>query len=107
MSRSWPSIEVRTSPIHGRGVFASKRLRAGQYIATFEGRRTDRGGSHVLWTEIDGKLQGVRGTGQLRFLNHASDANAELAGLDLYALRNIQPHAEITLHYGDDWDETD
>ena len=48
---------------------------------------------------------GIRGENELRFLNHASDPNAELDGLDLYALRNIQPRAEITLHYGDDWDE--
>lgn len=99
-------VAVRKSPIHGRGVFACKRIRKNAYIGTFEGEVTTRNGPHVLWTQLDdGNHLGIRGTGMLRFLNHSNDPNAEFQGADLYALRNIQPGEEVTLHYGDDWED--
>ena len=101
-------IVVRTSAIHGKGVFARRRLRRGAYIGTFEGSPTTRDGTYVLWVRrADGSIEGVRGRNALRFLNHASDPNAEFVGDELVAIRNIQPGAEITLHYGDDWDDLD
>lgn len=42
-------IEVRESPIHGKGVFARKRLREGQWIGRFEGDETTENGTYVLW----------------------------------------------------------
>ncbi len=99
-------VSVRTSPIHGRGVFARKRIREDEYIGTFHGKVTKRDGPYVLWTlHDDGSMQGIRGTGVLRYLNHSKTPNAEFQGADLYALSNIQSGQEITLHYGDDWEE--
>ena len=101
-------VEVRNSPIHGRGVFARRRFRKGAYIATFEGRPTERDGMHVLWVlEEDGTEVGIEGRNDLRFLNHSSRPNAEFLGPDLHATRNIQPGQEITFHYGDEWDDVD
>jgi len=101
-------IEVRVSPIHGRGVFARRRFRKGAYIATFSGRETRTDGTHVLWIldEHDNEI-GIEGRNELRFLNHSSTPNAEFLGPDLYAIRNIQPDHEITFHYGDEWEGTD
>ncbi len=83
-----------------------RRIRKGSYIATFEGRETTKDGTHVLWVENEqGRLVGIRGQNELRFLNHSSDPNAEFIGADLHALRNIQPGAELTFHYGDDWED--
>ena len=42
-------IEVRESPIHGKGVFARRRLRPGQWIGRFEGDETTENGTYVLW----------------------------------------------------------
>ena len=64
-------IEVRVSPIHGKGVFARRRLRAGQLIGRFEGDTTTNNGTYVLWLiDEDGGEVGIRGRNALRFLNH-------------------------------------
>lgn len=101
-----PRVVVQRSPIHGRGVFARRRLRKGAYIGTFEGEPTERDGEHVLWVldEHDREV-GLLGRNELRFLNHSSEPNAEFEGEDLYAIRNIQPGVEITFHYGPAWDD--
>jgi len=101
-------FEVRVSPIHGRGVFAQRRLRAGAHIATFEGRPTRRDGIHVLWVLDDHEREiGIEGRNGLRFLNHSQHPNAEFSGLELYATRNIQPGHELTIHYGEAWEDVD
>jgi len=98
-------IEVRRSPIHGRGVFARRRIREGTYIASFKGVETKRDGEYVLWAlDEDGNEVGIRGRNELRFLNHSLEPNSEFRGTNLHALRNIQPGSEITIHYGDDWE---
>ena len=71
-------IEIGTSPIHGRGLFASRRIRTGAYVATFEGETTKENGMHVLWTlDEDGKEFGIEGRNALRFLNHSRNPNSE------------------------------
>ena len=97
-------VEVRRSPVHGRGVYARCRFRKGAYIGTFEGTETKQDGMHVLWvTDEAGREVGVRGQNPFRFLNHAQDPNAEFWGFDLYAIRNIQPGSEIMIDYGLEW----
>jgi SET domain-containing protein len=98
-------VRVGRSEIHGRGLFAKQRFRADAYIGTFEGVRTRRNGEHVLWVvEPDGRRLGIDGKNALRFLNHDRRPNGEFDGLELYALRNIQPGHEILIDYGEDWD---
>ncbi len=97
-------IQVGHSPIHGKGVFARRRLRKGGYIGTFEGRPTRDDGAYVLWVlDDDDREMGVEGRNELRFLNHSGAPNAEFLGLDLHATRNIQPGQEVTIHYGEAW----
>ncbi len=98
-------IEVRPSPIHGHGVFARQTIESGDRIGRFLARRTDRDGEHVLWVEDGDELKGYEGYGRLRFLNHDLKPNSDFEGLDLYALRTIQPDEEITIHYGEDWED--
>lgn len=101
-------VEVRRSGIHGRGCFARKRLRRFAHIGTFEGVRTKENGTYVLWVVgDDGRDVGIRGRNELRYVNHSRDANAEFDGAELYAVRNIQPGHEITLDYGETWDDVD
>jgi uncharacterized protein len=104
MSRTF---EVGPSPIHGRGVFACRHVRRHECLGTFEGTRTRRNGTYVLWVDDGDEVYGIRGSTALRYLNHSVRPNAVFRGDQLYALREIRPGTEITIHYGDDWVSTE
>lgn len=93
-------VEVRRSPIHGRGVFALRRFRGGEVIGEAAGSPTRRDGAYVLWLR-DGS--GVAVKNAFRFVNHSLRPNAEFDGTIVRALRAIPAGREITAHYGDDW----
>ena len=102
------NVEVRTSPIHGKGVFARRRIREGQWIGRFEGEATTKNDTYVLWLiDEDGSELGIRGRNALRFLNHGDPENTEFVDADLHAVRNIQPGAEILIDYGEAWSADD
>ena len=97
-------VEVRVSGIHGKGVFARRRIREDQWIGRFEDDATDQDGTYVLWLiDEDGSRAGIRGRNALRFLNHGDRPNAEFRDADLFALRNIQPGTELLIDYGEEW----
>lgn len=99
-----PSIEVRKSVIHGRGVFATQRVPKGTLIGTYEGPSTSRNGRYVLWVhEHDGTVTGIVGSNDLRFLNHSLKPNAVFWGAELFALGQIEPETELTIDYGEEW----
>ena len=102
-----PKVVVRTSPIHGRGVFARVDIPAFTHIGRYEGPETQRDGMHVLWLydELEACWYGIDGVNEMRFLNHADEPNAEWSELDLYATEFIPAGSEITFDYG--WDEDD
>lgn len=95
-------VYVAASPIHGKGLFASQRLQRGLYVGTYLGPEAQRNGSHVLWIEDGDGWIGRRGLNRLRYLNHSARPNAEFDGFDLFVIRTIQPHEEITIDYH--WD---
>lgn len=102
------NVLVAESPIHGRGCFARRALQKGEWIGAYEGESTMDDDTYVLWVD-DGDAEtevwrGVDGRNELRYMNHSARANAEFVGLDLFALRDIQPGEELTFHYGEDWD---
>lgn len=97
-------VRVGPSARHGRGLFARRRLRPGSAIGRFEGEPTRHDGEHVLWwIDEDDVEQGLQVSNVLRYLNHSRRPNAEVEGLELRAIRNIQPGAEILIDYGPDW----
>ncbi len=93
---------VDSSPIHGRGLFARRSIKVDEYIGTYEGKRTQKNGMHVLWlwNEERERWEGIDGENEMRFLNHADDPNADWWGEDLYATRSIEKDEEITFDYG-------
>lgn len=95
--------QVRKSSIHGRGVYATRTIRAGALIGRYEGERTQRDGRYVLWVEEGGALVGIHGRNQLRYLNHSATPNAALYGTDLFAIKRIELGTEVTIHYGEEW----
>lgn len=98
-------LYVATSPIHGLGLFAARTLRAGELIGVYDGPQVTQDGPHVLWVEDepDGAWTGYDGRNEMRYMNHSVRPNAEMDGLQCYALREIPRDAEITIDYGPDW----
>lgn len=101
-------IEVKDSPIHGKGVFAKRRIPADAKIGVYKGPTTFENDTYVLWVEDDdGKEFGIDGQNELRYVNHSSKPNAVFFGPELYALCDIPPSAEITFDYGEEWASVD
>lgn len=98
-------VVVRSSAIHGRGLFALRPIPEGTLIGEYEGRKTHRNGAYTLWLEDqNGDPHGISGTNELRFINHSKIPNVSFYEAELYALRDIRKGEEITHHYGADWD---
>ncbi|MCB1922655.1 MAG: SET domain-containing protein [Gammaproteobacteria bacterium] len=100
-------VAVGESAIHGRGLFATRRIARDEYIGTFCGPPAKRDGMHVLWVyegdDEDAMAVGRIGRNLLRFLNHDARCNAVFDGFDLYAVRAIRSGEEITIDYGTGW----
>ena len=96
---------VADSTIHGKGLFARVEIAADSYLGSYNGPETRDNGMYVLWVqEASGEWVGRDGRNLLRYINHDRSPNAEFDGFDLYALRTISPHEEITIDYGDEFD---
>ncbi|MFT4541248.1 MAG: SET domain-containing protein [Planctomycetota bacterium] len=99
------AYEVKTSPIHGKGIFATEKIAKDTLIGVYEGKETQKDGTYVLWCYDDeDSMFGIDGKNELRFANHSSKPNAIFMGDELIALRVIKPTEEITFHYGEEWE---
>lgn len=93
-------IYVKDSPIHGKGLFAREKIRAGELIGVVKGKPTDMDGPYVLW--VDG-IKGFEVSCQLKFINHSDKPNAVYYDtLEVCALRDILVDEEITHDYQSD-----
>ena len=96
-------VDVRSSAVHGLGVFATRDIKQGDVIARYRGRIVDRDGTYVSYhTDASGNKRRHEITGPLKYLNHSCRPNAELGGFRLKALVAIAAGKEITMSYGDD-----
>ena len=110
-------IEVRGSSVHGRGVFATRRIEKGERIIEYLGDRVsheeadrryeskDENDSHTFLFIVDNKTvidAGVDGN-DARFFNHSCDPNCESVvekkRVFIKALRAIEPGEEMTYDY--------
>ncbi len=111
-------LEVRHSPIHGHGVFALRRFKAGEPIGSYAGRRVSKEESEsgdwdqqltYLFGLSDGTMiNGAEGGNATRHLNHSCEPNCaayEVDGEDgllhihVEALTDIAPGDELFLDY--------
>ena len=110
-------IAVRRSPIAGKGVFATRRIRKGRRIIEYVGelitddeatQRYDDGSMathHTFLFEIDDNtlIDAAVNGNEARFINHSCDPNCEAVDEDgrifIEAIRNIQPGVELTYDY--------
>lgn len=101
------SVYVGDSEIHGKGLFASKKIKEGSLLGVLECERTKEDGPHVLWVD-SGKKKGKRYkvTCDFKFINHSPEPNvAYYDDLTVVALKNIKKGEELTHNYGDEWDQ--
>ena len=114
-----PLYIVRTSGIHGRGVFALRYIRKGTRILEYTGERIDNDEADRRYddtrmkrhhtflftldknTVIDGAAN--KGGGDASFINHSCDPNCEavITGKRIFirALHAIEPGAELAYDY--------
>lgn len=111
--------EVRTSPLHGRGLFASGRIAQGAQIGVYpllilsqadtETLKSTRLCHYVFYVDetADGAERCAVAFGEISMCNHSPDANAGFevdAGaqtVTLTALNDILSDAEILIDYQD------
>src|ERR1700704_3682365 len=108
------SIEVRNSPVHGRGVFASASIRKGRRIIEYTGRRVpwkdvpdDVDETHTFLFGINDGVDVIDpevGGNEARWINHSCEPNCEAieekdGRVFIYALRNLKPGEELFYDY--------
>jgi SET domain-containing protein len=93
---------VAASLIHGKGLFAKTAIADGEVIGWLNGKPCSTDAAHVLWIS---ERQGIEVLCDLRYINHSDDPNAcYYDDLSVVALRDIEPHEEITHNYNsNDW----
>ena len=112
-----PLFEVRSSAIHGLGVFAARRIRKGTRIIEYIGERiasdeADRRYAgdtsehpHVLLFVVDKHtvIDAAIGGNDARFINHSCEPNCkaftEQKRIYIYALKTIAAGEELTYDY--------
>jgi uncharacterized protein len=117
MGKTAPLIEVHDSPIHGRGVFAARRINQGRRIIEYVGERITPEESeerydddqsdhpHILLFTVDERtvIDGAIGGNESVFVNHSCEPNCEAVNADgrifIEAKRTIMPGEELTYDY--------
>jgi uncharacterized protein len=112
-----PLFEVRSSPVHGKGAFALRRIPKGTRIVEYLGERIshreadhryegkDANDAHTFLFIVDARTvidAGVDGN-DARFLNHSCNPNCESViesrRVFIEAVRTIEPGEEMTYDY--------
>jgi SET domain-containing protein len=112
-----PLYRVRQSRIHGRGVFAARRIRKGTRIIEYVGERVSHAeadrryedrpadDNHTFLFIVDARTvidAGVDGNAA-RYINHSCDPNCETVNekrrIFIEAARTIQPGEELSYDY--------
>lgn len=112
-----PRIEVRTSAIHGSGVFARRSIPKGARIVEYVGERisTEEADArynddamphaHTFLFTVDEHtvIDAAHGGNEARFINHSCEPNCEAVNEDgriyVEALRDIAAGEELTYDY--------
>ena len=90
-------VFVASSPVHGKGLFAAKRIKANTVLGRLHGMPTFDDGIYVLWITDD---LGLELTNDFKFINHNSNPNAAYSDLDVMVLRDVEPGEELLHDYG-------
>ena len=113
--RHRPSIVVRGSAIHGKGVFATRAIAKGERIIEYKGkliteeaadeRYGDDESNHTFLFLLDNDMviDAYRGGNSARWINHSCYPNCEPVEEDdrlyIHAIRDIKPGDELSYEY--------
>jgi uncharacterized protein len=110
-------FELRSSPIHGRGVFALRRIRKGKRLIEYIGERItpeaadlrydddamDKPHTFLFTVDAQTIIDAAVGGNEARFINHSCDPNCEAVDDDgrifIETIRNIRPGEELAYDY--------
>ena len=117
-------IEVRNSPIHGRGVFATKPIKKGTRIIEYKGARMTQKESDIVYSNTSDTghtflftlndyyvIDGNKSSNAARWINHGCRPNCESETKEddsgrpekervfIHAIRNIKPGDELMYDY--------
>ena len=100
----------------GLGLFATKPIKRGGYIATYRGRRIStaeaerreaRGARYMFTINSRWSIDGSPRWNLARYINHSCRPNADAVGRNggivIVASRRIEPGEEITFDYGPEY----
>lgn len=93
-------VYVKKSKIHGKGMFAAKKIKKDVVLGPLLGRPTKKDGTYVLWLTAK---KGLRVTNDYRFINHSNKPNCALTGTEVVTLKSIKKDEELFHHYG--WED--
>ena len=109
------SMVVRSSPIHGKGGFANRKLRKGMRVLEYIGERISKGESlrrceqnneFIFCLSESHDLDGNVSWNPARFINHSCEPNCEARREEgriwLWVMRDVEAGEELTLNYGYD-----
>ncbi len=105
-------VVVKSSPIHGMGIFTNVDIPEGSEILVIDGeviseeeciRREEQGNVYIFWNE-DSYID-TTNTEKIKYINHNCDFNCDVLDGDgktlrLVAYRNISAGEELTIDYG-------
>ncbi|MDE2277416.1 MAG: SET domain-containing protein [Burkholderiales bacterium] len=108
------AVEVRPSTIDGQGAFAAEPVPGrrkigeirGESISVAEARIRATRSQRIMIVELSARraIDFSRSADPMRYTNHSCRPNARLCirqgRVEFYALRDIAPGEEITVHYG-------
>jgi len=118
-------VEVRNSPIHGRGVYATRSIKKGTRVIEYVGERISHGeADRRFWEkgEDDGHtflfvvnhrtvIDGTHDGNDARYINHRCEPNCETVTegnrIFIDALKNIKAGEELGYDYQLTWDSGD
>jgi len=90
-------VFVASSELHGKGLFASKRIKADTVLGRLVGMPTYDDGIYVLWITDDLGLELVN---DFKYINHGKKPNAAYTDVDVTVLKDIEPGEELLHDYG-------
>lgn len=94
-----PSKEfnIKTSPIHGLGLFANRHFSKGSEIGFYKGITVPLGTLGPYVWELDDF--GINGINEMRYINHSMTPNVEFRRIRVFAIKDIMIGDEITARY--------
>jgi len=90
--------EVKESSIHGKGLFARKKIPANTLLGVCETKPAKKENAYTLWLT---KKKKVEVTCKFKYINHSGEPNvAYYDDCSVIALRKIKKGEELTHDYG-------